>query len=88
MLLKPSDQDEDPIEHPGMDTIDESGYYQVYELTYRKDVAQKKTIIRDELERQQARDLVRQYRNTLIGDDIINKGYGFEKMTVEVSYEY
>ena len=63
-----------------MDTVDESGAYQVYEITYERSVRVGKTVLARYLGRQEARELVRQYRNALGYHEVIEKGYGFEKM--------
>lgn len=78
---KPTSEAEAPIEHSAMDTVDETGAYQVYEITYKKSVQTGKQVIAEYLGRQEARDLVRKYRNALSGDDVMKKGYGFEKMS-------
>lgn len=85
MLLTPSSEQDGPVEHAPMDTIDESGAYQVYEVIYKKSIPVKKHIVAEYLSRQEARDLVREYRNILVGNDVITKGYGFEKMSEAVS---
>ncbi len=76
---KPSSEEDGPIEHDPMDTVDQSGAYQVYEITYKNSIPVDKCVLAEYLSRQEARDLVRKYRNELSGDDVMKKGYGFEK---------
>ena len=85
-LLNPDDEIDKPIEHYELDPIDESGAYQVYEITYKKSIPSDKQVVAEYLSRQEARDLVRKYRNAITGDEVMTKGYGFEKMTVTTDY--
>ena len=77
---KSTDKKETQGQSGGMDTVDETGAYQVYEITYEKSVRAGKTVLARYLGRQEARELVRQYRNALGYHEVIEKGYGFEKM--------
>lgn len=75
-----TDKKETLIQQEDMDTVDESGAYQVYEITYERSVRVGKTVLARYLGRQEARELVRQHRNALGYHEVIEKGYGFEKM--------
>ena len=77
---RPANKMETQGQPDGMDTVDQAGAYQVYEVTYERSVRVGKTVLARFLGRQEARELVRQYRNALGYHEVIEKGYGFEKM--------
>ena len=79
-MKTPSDEMDEPVVHSPMNKIDESGWYQVYQITYEDSKPVGKKVLEDELTRQEARDTVRRYRNEMTTVDVIRYGYGFEKM--------
>ena len=54
--------------------------YQVYEMSYERSFRTRKTILKDGLDKQEARELVRKHRNMLDTPGAFSKGYGFEEM--------
>ena len=58
--------------------------YQVYEVTYERSFRTRKKVLEAGISKQEARELVRRYRNSLDIPGMFAKGYGFEEMEVSL----